>query len=413
MLTTYFRRLATCSTYYAGPAGPYLDEFTNWLAKQGFDSDAIRHFVLGATKFANWIHINGGCLTSLPTDVWSMFCAHLNEQGWLYREKGQHTIYWRGARHFVKFLCDQYEICADRTKTERIQPELVTMFENWMQIHRGVKPSTLSIYRRHVIDLLSTLDEPPEQFNATKLYNFILAFAKRNGCAVSQIRVKAIRMFLRFLDVAGLCQPGLDAAIPTIARWRLATLPRYLSTDDVELVLAACNGTRAIDVRDKAILLLLARLGLRACEVAQLKLEDIDWFKGVFTVIGKSRREARLPLPQDVGDAVLNYLEQSRPPVNSNYIFISVVAPWESITSNVVRHAAARAFQRAGVKAASYGPHILRHSAATGLLRQGASLQVISEILRHRSIDTSALYAKVDVGLLQRVIRPWPGARSC
>lgn len=157
----------------------------------------------------------------------------------------------------------------------------------------------------------------------------------------------------------------------------------------------------------------MARLGLRASDVASLKLDDIDWSHGTFTVIGKSRREAKLPLPQDVGDAILNYLRQARPAVNDVYVFITAVAPWEPITRNVVKHVATRAIRHAGVEAPSFGSHILRHSAATGLLRQGASLQVIGEVLRHSSIDTTALYAKVDIGLLQQVIRPWPGATSC
>jgi site-specific recombinase XerD len=232
-------------------------------------------------------------------------------RGRLHGTKGQHSIYWRGAKQFTEFLRAQQGIVA--TKAALAPPELVAAFEHWMQIHRGVKPSTLITYRQHVMDLLSSLDPQPEQFNATKLHGFILTYAKRNGRAVAQTRVKAARMFLRFLIATERCQPGLDAAIPTIAEWRLASLPRYLPPADVERVLEACNGARPIDIRDKAILLLLARLGLRASDVASLKFDDIDWLHGTFTVIGKSRHEAKLPLPQDVGDAILNYLRQARP----------------------------------------------------------------------------------------------------
>jgi site-specific recombinase XerD len=159
--------------------------------------------------------------------------------------------------------------------------------------------------------------------------------------------------------------------------------------------------------------LLLARLGLRAGEVAALRLQDIEWNEGTFRVIGKSRREAKLPLPQEVGDALLRYLQAARPAVPSEYVFCTLIAPWRPITRYVVKAVAAQAIRRAGVRAPSFGSHVLRHSAATGLLRQGASLQVIGEVLRHRSVDTTAHYAKVDVGLLQEVVRPWPGGTSC
>ena len=168
-----------------------------------------------------------------------------------------------------------------------------------------------------------------------------------------------------------------------------------------------------IGIRDKAILLLLARLGLRASEVAELAFSDIDWSAGTFSVIGKSRREAKLPLPQEVGDAVLKYLEFARPSVETNRIFITAIAPWMPITRYVVKQVAAHAIRRAGVNAPSFGAHVLRHSAATSMLRQGASLQVIGEVLRHRCLDTTAHYAKVDMRLLHQVIRPWPGEPSC
>jgi integrase/recombinase XerD len=144
-----------------------------------------------------------------------------------------------------------------------------------------------------------------------------------------------------------------------------------------------------------------------------LKFDDIDWPNASFSVIGKTRCEVRLPLPQEVGDALLRYLEATRPGLDSDHVFVSAIAPWRPITRYVVKSVTARAIHRAGVKAPSSGAHVLRHSAATTLLGQGASLQVIGEVLRHRSIDTTAHYAKVDVGLLQEVAMAWPGAMPC
>jgi len=186
-----------------------------------------------------------------------------------------------------------------------------------------------------------------------------------------------------------------------------------LVPEDVERVITACDSSTSRGIRNKAILLLLARLGWRTGDVASLQLEAIDWVQGTLRVMGQSRREAKLPLPQDVGDAILHYLHTARPSVNCDSVFITAIAPWNPITLHVVTTVAAQAIQRAGVKAPSYGAHVLRHSAATGLLCQGASLQVIGEVLRHRAVETTAHYAKVDVALLQQVAMPWPGASSC
>ena len=181
----------------------------------------------------------------------------------------------------------------------------------------------------------------------------------------------------------------------------------------MERVLASSNGATPIGLRDKAILLLLARLGLRASEVAEMVMSDIDWSAGTFTVIGKSRREAKLPLPQEVGDAVLHYLAGGRPTVTTDRVFITATAPWRPITRYVVKQVAGKAIQQAGITAPSFGAHVLRHSAATTMLRQGASLQVIGEVLRHSCLETTAHYAKVDIAMLREVARPWPGATSC
>lgn len=412
MLTNYFVRPSTYATY-AASTDPHLDPFTVWLEERGYGRDAVRCLIRGAADFATWIRHRGDSLTPLPCDACTRYCDYLREHGRLFNSRGGHSVCWRGAQHFEAFLRTRQGVSAVDTSKEKEQPEIVDAFEHWMHVHHGVRLSTLSTYRRHVIDLLSSLGEQIDQFSAAKLREFILAFANRSGCAVAQTRVSATRMFVRFLIATGRCQSNLEGAIPTVAKWRLATLPRYLSPDDVKQVLLTSDGARPIYIRDKAILLLLVRLGLRASEVAGLRFDDIDWAHGTVAVIGKSRREVKLPLPQDVGDAILRYLKNARPSVASNYIFFTAIAPWVPTTRYVIKHVAARAIRRAGVKSPSLGSHVLRHSAATGMLRQGASLQVIGEVLRHRSIDTTALYAKVDVALLQKVTRSWPGASSC
>jgi len=192
-----------------------------------------------------------------------------------------------------------------------------------MHGHRGVRPSTLRTYRPHVIALITELGEYPERCDVAQLRTIILTYAQCQSTTLAKTQVTAFRMFLRFLTATGRCQPGLEAAIPPIAVWRLATLPRYVLPEDVERVIAVCDGATPRGIRDKAIVLLLARLGLRAGEVASLQLHEIDWSQGTFRVMGKSRREAKLPLPQDVGDAVLDYVQRARPSVNSPYVVVA------------------------------------------------------------------------------------------
>jgi len=282
-----------------------------------------------------------------------------------------------------------------------------------MAVHRGVTAQTLRNYRPILLDLLATLAESPEQLEATRLRAFILQRAQQHGKGKAKNVVTATRMFVRFLIASGRCRPGVDDAIPTIAMWRLATLPQYLPAEDVERVLAACDPSSPLGARDHAIILLMARLGLRGSDVIGLRFADIDWPDATLVVSGKSRRETRLPLPQDVGDALLHYLEFARPPVDIDRVFITVIAPWGPLSRSVIRQTAARAITRAGIRAPTSGARVFRHSAATTMLRQGASLQTIGDILRHTSIETSAHYAKVDIDLLQHVARPWPEVALC
>jgi site-specific recombinase XerD len=412
MLTTYLKRQNICTRYYASPVGPYLDEFTDWLASRGFRGVVIRNYLPGVYQFGAWVKRTHGSLTSLPPEAPERFRHSLAKRGRLRIAKGEHSVLWRGAKHFVDYLRLRHPLVDPAVLPITALPALIDQFEHWMQTHRGVRSSTLGTYQRHIVSLLSKVGERPELFEPRALQAFILSDTHHYAHAFTKTRVTAIRMFLRFLIATARCQPGLESAIPTVAEWPLARLPRYMSPEDVERVIAACEQTSPLGLRNRAILLLLARLGLRAGEVAGLTLADIDWAAATFTVIGKTRREARLPLPQDAGEALLEYIERARPSVETNRVFITVIAPWAPITRFVVKQVAARAIRRAGVDAPSYGAHVFRHSAATAMLRQGASLQVVGEVLRHRSLETTAHYAKVDTSLLHEIARPWPGVVS-
>ncbi len=216
-----------------------------------------------------------------------------------------------------------------------------------------------------------------------------------------------LRSLLRFLFVEGLVPRDLSAAVPSAPSWRDRTLPRGIASSDVQRMLASCDRRTLIGKRDYAILLLLARLALRQCEVCALTLDDFDWARGVLTVRGKGKKKAELPIPRDVGRAVSAYLLR-RPRVDARGVFLRVHAPYRPL--RIIGQPVFTASQRAGI--APVWPHRLRHTAATEMLRRGASLAQIGDVLRHASTQTTAIYAKVDRHALRALVQPWPGAQS-
>jgi integrase/recombinase XerD len=213
---------------------------------------------------------------------------------------------------------------------------------------------------------------------------------------------------LRFLYVEGLTATTLATAVPPVAGWHDTGLPPTLATSEVRALVASCDRSHPIGLRDFAIITLLARLGLRAAEVAGLKLGDVDWRAGEIVIRGKSRRNDCLPLPADVGEAIVAYLTGGRPQVKSRALFLTCRAPLRAMGSTTISRVVHFACLRAGV--APVGAHRLRHALATELLRQGAALAEISQVLRHRDLATTAIYAKVDRTALRMVAQSWPGA---
>jgi len=289
-------------------------------------------------------------------------------------------------------------------------PTIIDGFERWMRQHRGVCESTLTPYRLILTRLLGAAGETPGNYNAHVLRHGVEMQTSRCGRSWAKLVITAVRMFLRYLAVHNLCDPALVDALPTIAHWKRASCPDYLSKDEVEKLVLACNPATAEGARDRAVLLLLVRLGLRAGDIVHLRHADVDWEHGAVLVTGKGRRQSMLPLPQDVGDAVLNYLEHWRPDVGDEHIFLRVNAPFVPLaSSSAVSSLVNRAARRARLCASRIGAHILRHTAASLMLRKGVSLETIGRLLRHQSIDTTVLYAKVDVEMLSEIAQPWPG----
>jgi site-specific recombinase XerD len=225
--------------------------------------------------------------------------------------------------------------------------------------------------------------------------------------------VTALRSFFRFVRMRGDISTDLAAVVPSVASWRFATLPKWIPPEHVEHLLSSCDQSTITGQRNYTILLLLARLGLRSGEVVNMSLDDIDWEAGEIKIGGKSRRQDRLPLPKDVGEALAMYLRHGRPRCSTRRVFIRMRAPLRGfVDSSAIYSMVRRAFDHAGIHPSQKGPHILRHSLATNMLRKGASLGEIGEILRHRDLSTTQIYAKVDLEALRRIAQPWPGGEE-
>ena len=269
---------------------------------------------------------------------------------------------------------------------------------------------TVERHERLITKMLPALGTDVEVYNAASVRKVILEQIR--GCRPAQAKkiVGALRVYLRFLATNGSCQPGLDHMLPTVAEWKLSSLPRYLDANQAALLIDSCGKDGPQGLRDRAIVLLLLRLGLRAGDIASMRPTDIDWQDATLLVRGKGRRDVRLPLPQDAGDAVLDYIEHSRPPVAIDRVFLCLNAPFRPLRAGMIVSGIVRAaLRRAGIEnPPSHGANLLRHTVATMMLRGGATLDAIGTVLRHKSPDTTAHYAKVDIATLQEIAQPWP-----
>jgi len=415
MLTIYFKSLFTLERLRSGPSGPYLDGFAHKLHLAGFSQGGAQRLVRAAAHLGVWGQTNDNPIQSFNKDTLASFQHHLSSCCCPKSNGGRGPNVFFGAKRFLEYLHQIGVVSSIGDEhTDSASPQLMTSFFDWLQQHRGTSQTTCRIYGRVVVDLLQTLGDDPNRFTATDLQAFALNRAGRHGRSAANNVAKALRMFLRYLIATGQCSSYLIAAIPTFAHWRLSSMPRYLPSSDVERIIEACDPSTLVGARDRAILLLLSRLALRAGDIVVLQLADINWDEASFRFVGKGRSETRMPLTQEVGDAILTYLQLRGTLPGVGALFLSTHAPMDRPLSSVTVSAiVARAIKRAGVVAPSKGAHLLRHSAATEMLRQGLPLEDIGTVLRHRSVDTTAHYAKVDLTLLREITRPWPEVTSC
>jgi len=396
-----------------GPAGPYVDDFAAWLSAAGYKRSAARGLIRGLERFAHWARRKGLDLGKLDAPTVVRYHKYLATIGRRKHCCGKQTEDVTSSRRLLRFLRGRGDISACQVGSDRTGSTWVGEFREWMLRHRGVRQSTLAAYTRSVEDLVAALGETPEAYRADGIRAFVLQRTRRHGISKAKQIVTSARMFLRFLAATNRVPESLVSSVPQIAGWKLSSLPRFLPAADIGKIIAACDHRTDTALRDRAIILLASRIGLRAGDIAGLTLPDMAWEEACLRVSGKSRREVWLPIPQDVGDAILAYLEHERPSIVEQHLFVKAVAPHGPMTSPLVSSVVRRAMDRAGIQdAPSRGAHVLRHSAATAMLREGATLHQIGWVLRHKSIETTYHYAKVDQDLLRMVVCPWPQLRE-
>ncbi|MFN0192317.1 MAG: tyrosine-type recombinase/integrase [Aestuariivirga sp.] len=399
----------------AGELAPWVTSFVAELEALRHAALTVRGYADCARHFGAWLSVNNIGLDEVDSRILGRFARHRCRCGGNRRATRFSDKYLNRIRRFIAFLAKHGVVSPPSGATASPVDPLVADYQQWLERHRGVCERTTARYGSMVMRLLPALGSDPRAYDAAAIRKAVLPEAQRCSPAYAKTMTTALRGYLRFLAAANLCPPGLEHAVPHVTQWRLSSLPRYLSKEQVDRLLASCDPRSVCGIRDRAILLLLARLGLRAGDILEMRLADIDWSSGTLRVMGKGRRETRLPLPQDTGDAVLDYLASGRSSADHDHLFQRSIAPFCPFSSSsTVSSIVALALKRAGIDdPPSHGAHLLRHSAATHMLRGGATLQSVGAVLRHRSVETTAHYAKVDLTMLARVAQPWPEEVTC
>jgi site-specific recombinase XerD len=387
-----------------------MDGFAAWLERSGYDPSVAVRYLRAAAHIGHFTLDQGGTLADMDLAAFSRHlrtCHCPRPKG---GRRNHHTVY--GARRYREYLVAiGVGQCGSTPESQNADPAIIVEYRRWLRKHRGAAESTVRLHSRDAADLLTTLGDDPGRWDAKGVREHFLDRASKCGAGTAEKLTTGLRAFLRYLSSRGQCRADLDRAVPAFSSWRLARPPRYLTAEQVDSLIAACDGRSPARRRDRAIILLLARLGLRAGDVAGLRVGDIEWEAGTLRVSGKGRYQVRLPLPQDVGDSILEYLACRVLTRECDHVFVRNIAPYRPFKSGDGVSSAVRcAMKRAGIVSPAKGAHVLRHTAATQMLRHGVPLDQIGLVLRHRGIDTTAYYAKANVNLLKEIAQPWPEA---
>lgn len=394
-----------------GPLSAHVSWYANWVRDEGYSLYSRHRQVRLAARFSRWLGDEG-------IEVSNVGSRHVNRY---IRTHARQVMVHRGdaatLRHFVGFLRRRGVIPEERIPARQCSQvdQVVQEYEGYLLKERALSSSTAVNYvplvRGFLIGRFGKGPVKLSQLCAADVVRFVQCQARRLHLKRAKLLTTALRSFLHYLLYRGEVVHDLAQAVPTVANWSMTSIPRGISPDLVRRLLASIDRCTAVGRRDYAVLLLLARLGLRASEVARIELEDINWNSGLISIHRKGGQLSTLPLPAEVGTAIVAYLRHGRPRgSNCRSVFLRSRAPVRgfvgpvAITSIVKNNLA-----RAGIAAASKGAHQFRHGLATDMLRHGASLSEIGELLGHRSPETTRIYTKVDLKALRPLALPWPG----
>ncbi len=390
----------------AGQLWPHVEGYREWLKQRGYTPDTVRNMLKDLGQVGLWLSAEGLKIEDLNEERMAAFQSARRSVG---RSRSP------GPRAMVPLMRYLKEAGAVPERATLVTPlgAFLVSYRSWMVQERGLAPATVLRYENTARRFLQESSVggvfAPGALTGADVNAFLLREFARVSAGSAKGRVAELRSVLRFLYLQGLTGLSLGASVPPVGGWRFATLPPAgLSAADVQLLLDSFDRSTLVGVRDFAIVMLVSRLGLRSIEVARMELRDVDWRSGELLIRGKARRQDRLPLPSEVGEALVAYLSSGRNPADAAHVFLTCRAPRGPIRADLVGDVVERACKRAGLP--NVGPHGLRRALAGELLRRGAGLVAISQVLRHQDLATTAVYAKVDLAALRQVAQPWPGA---
>jgi site-specific recombinase XerD len=389
-----------------GLLGSQIEGYRAWLIVRGYAPETVRNMLKDAGHVGRWLAGASLSVEDLDEARIGQFLA------WRTAAGHRRIAGPRGMAVLLAFLRETGTVPAACVPTGALDV-LIDRYRCWLCDERGLAPQTVLRYlrtaRRFLAEQASGADGPaPEALTGAHVNAFLLAECTRVSTGSAKGRVAELRSLLRFLYLHGLTPMRLGSSVPPVGGWRLSALPpKSIGAGDVTRLLESCDRTSALGRRDFAMMTLLARLGLRSIEVARLELGDVDWRRGELLIRGKAARRDRMPLPVDVGQALVDCLRDRPGGTALRQVFLTQRAPLAAIRADLVGDVVERACRRAEVR--PVGPHRLRHALARELLRQGAGLMAIGQVLRHQDLATTALYAKVELDALRAVAAPWPG----
>jgi site-specific recombinase XerD len=388
--------------------GAHVNTFMSIVSDLGYSPSTIKTQLTLLKGLMRWAEENHVVASNIDEGITDRFLIESGRKGAVRRGDNK-TL-----RRFLDHLRIQGAIPHPKlTFNDCPLAHLKNRYKDYLLKERGLSTATGSRYwpyiQRFLLERFGNKPMRHCELCPQDIDNFLLRHAHERTAKVAQLMVSAMRSFLRFLFRYGETKCDLSTAVPTVAAWRLSEVPKYIKPEEVESLLESCDRTTSVGRRNYAILLLVARLGLRAGEIVALELGDINWRNAELTVRGKGQFCDRLPLPQSVGEALVVYLKNDRPKCSTRRVFVRTRAPYRGLKdSSTVSTIVRRTIEKNGLKTPSKGAHLLRHSLATDMLRKGASMNEIGELLRHRSPNSTEIYAKVDIEGLRSIVRIWP-----